>query len=204
MTTARAADVHNLSSLLDVLQGKIDDDNRNGGDDKLTLREVLEVIGRRAYGPLLLIIGLISVSPATLIPGSTWLLAVVTLLVAVQMILHKDTPWMPKKALEMELSEDKLGKFIQASRGVARTVDKVVKPRLEFLAQPPWVMLIALLCIAAALVTFPLGLIPIAPLLPGLAVTLFGLGVTARDGVLLSVGAIIMGVSTWLLFTRVF
>lgn len=205
MATARGQQVHNLSSLLDALQNKIDSDQRaDAGDDDVTFREVLEVIGRRAYGPLLLVVGLISISPAALIPGSTWLLAIVTLLVSAQMMLHRDVPWMPRQALEMKLSENQLGKFIKISRPVAKTVDKVVRPRLQFLAQPPWIMVIALLCIAAALVTFPLGLIPIAPFLPGLAVTLFGLGVTARDGLLLTLGGVVMTGSLWLLFTRVF
>src|SRR5690606_26330988 len=121
--------------------------------------------GRRAYGPLLLIIGLVSISPATLIPGSTWLLAILTLLIAIQLALHKSTPWMPRKALDMKLSEDKLGKFIKAARPTARAIDKVVRPRFQFLAKPPWVIVVALLCVLAALITFPLGLIPIAPLL---------------------------------------
>ncbi|HYD87176.1 MAG TPA: exopolysaccharide biosynthesis protein [Vitreimonas sp.] len=201
----RRSEVHNLTSLLDALQHKIDDDRRNGnGGGDVQLRDVLEVIGRRAYGPLLLIIGLISVSPATLIPGSTWLFAVVTLLIAIQLTFHKQTPWLPRKALDMKLSEEKLGQFLQASRPTARAVDTVVRPRLQFLTKPPWVIVVALLCVLAALITFPLGLIPIAPLLPGLAITFFGLGLTARDGVLLTIGAGVMGGAFWLLFTRLF
>jgi len=198
---ARQPDVHNLSSLLDVLQGKIGD---GGGGPSLTLRDVLEVIGRRAYGPLLLIIGLISISPATLIPGSTWAFALLTLLIAIQLAFHKDTPWMPSKALDLKLSKEKLGKFVKASRPPAKFIDKIIRPRLQFLAEPPFVIGVALLCILAALVTFPLGLIPIAPLAPGLAITLFGLGLTACDGILLTLGTIVMVGAFWLLFTRVF
>lgn len=196
----RQIDVHNMTSLLDALQRKIDDDQANGNGADVKLRDVLEVIGRRAYGPLLLIIGLVSISPATLIPGSTWLLAILTLLIAIQLALHKSTPWMPRKALDMKLSEDKLGKFIKAARPTARAIDKVVRPRFQFLAKPPWVIVVALLCVLAALITFPLGLIPIAPLLPGLAVSLFGLGLTARDGILLTIGTLMMGSAFWLLF----
>lgn len=195
--------VHDLTSLLDVLQGKIDDDNANGRGKEVRVREVLELIGRRAYGPLLLIVGLIAISPATLIPGSTWALALLTLLIALQLMFHKRTPWMPKLALDIKLSEPQLEKFIKLARPTAGFLDRIVRPRLQFLADSPWVIAIAALCVLAALITFPLGLIPIAPLAPGLAIVMFGLGLTARDGVLLGLGGAVMGGAFWLLFTRV-
>ena len=43
--------------------------------------------------------------------------------------------------------------------------------------------LVGLVCVAAALITYPLGLFPLGPLLPSLAVLLLGLALTARDGV---------------------
>jgi len=200
---AKKRTVNNLSSLLDVLQSKVDD---GAGDDQpnVKLREVLQVVGRRAYGPLLLIIGLISISPLTMIPGSTWAFALLTLLIAIQLLFHKNTPWLPRGALDLELSETALGRFISASRPTARFIDGIIRPRLEFMAQPPFVFLIALMCVLAALVTFPLGLIPFAPALPGFAIVLFGLGLTARDGLLLTLGTAVIGCACWLLFTRIF
>lgn len=194
------APVHDLSSLLDVLQHKIDGDGERAS---ITVREVLELIGRRAYGPLLLIIGLLSNSPATLIPGATWALAALALVVSIQLALHKDTPWMPPRALAIRLSEARIAKFIAMARPVAGALDKVIRPRFEFLADAPWVLLVALLCVLAAVITFPLGLIPFAPLVPGFAIIVFGLGLTARDGVLLTLGAAIMITAIWVL-ARVF
>lgn len=194
------SEIHNLSSLLDVLQRKVDDDQNNGSPDKVAIRDVLEVVGTRAYGPLLLVIGLVSVSPATIVPGATWTFAALTLLVAIQLALHKRTPWMPRKVLEMELSEQQLGKFIRATRSTAQSIDAIVKPRLEFLVRRPWTVLVAGLIVLAALITFPLGLVPVAPLLPGIAICLFGLGLTARDGFLLSLGALLVAGACWLLF----
>ena len=66
---------------------------------------------------------------------------------------------------------------------------QVLKPRLAFLSRPPFISLSALVCIAAALVMFPLGLVPFGPVLPSLTVLLFGLGLTARDGFLLIAAA---------------
>lgn len=197
-------DVHDLTSLLDVLQDKIDTDNRANGSGSITLKDVLKQFGRRAYGPLLLIIGLISISPAALIPGSTTVFATLTLLIALQLLFHRDHPWMPGFALRMKLSEEKLGKFIRFCRPATKLIDKIIRPRFTFLSEPPWVIVVALMVVFAALITYPLSFIPIAPLLPGLAVSAFGLGLTARDGLLLAIGTGIMGVAGWILVTRLF
>ncbi len=204
-SASRNTDVHDLCSLLGVLQRKIDHDAARGKTDKsLKIEEILELVGRRAYGPLLLVIGLISISPVSLIPGSTWAFATLTLLVAIQLAFHKKTPWLPRAALGVKLSEKKLNGLIKATRPVARALDSVTRPRLAFLAEPPWVIVVALLCIVAALITFPLGLIPIAPLLPGLAIAVLGLGLTAKDGLVLALGGGAIGGAGWLTLTRVF
>lgn len=199
------SEVHNLTSLLNVLQRKVEEDEANGEADKhITVREIFELVGRRAYGPLLLIIGLISISPLTVVPGSTWAFAALTLLVALQLAFHKRTPWMPAALLKLKLSQGALGAFTRKARPAASTVDRVVQPRLQFLADPPWVFGVASLCMVAAILTFPLGLIPIAPIAPGLAITLFGLGLTARDGILLLAGVAAIGGGLLLVSARLF
>jgi hypothetical protein len=139
-----------------------------------------------------------SVSPLALIPGSTWAFALLTLLIAAQMALHRKHPWLPKSALELSFPEDKVGGALRKVRPWTRTVDKVIKPRLEFLAHEPWIVVVALLAIAAAIVTFPLSLIPFAPIVPGITVILVGLGVTARDGIVLGIAMLLMGgIGVW-------
>ena len=56
----------------------------------------------------------------------------------------------------------------------------------------------AFACVALALITFPLGLIPLAPLVPGISIIFFGLGVTAKDGLVLLLGAVAFGLAGWL------
>ncbi|MGE0828195.1 MAG: exopolysaccharide biosynthesis protein [Hyphomonadaceae bacterium] len=89
------------------------------------------------------------------------------------------------------------GRGAGGARPWAQRIDRVLKPRLTFLATAPFVFLIALACIAAALVTFPLGLIPFAPLAPGFAIVFFGLGMTARDGLFLALGLAAVGLAGW-------
>lgn len=189
----------NLTSILDRIAKRIEDDGPAAKSQNLSLGDILDIVGRRAYGPLLLTIGIMSVSPLALIPGSTWAFALLTLLVAAQMAFNLKHPWLPRSALRVSFSEEKVSGAIEKVRPWTAAVDKVVKPRLEFLAQEPWLLLIAILAIAAAIVTFPLSFIPLAPLVPGLAVILVGLGVTARDGLVLGIAMVAVGIAgAWL------
>jgi hypothetical protein len=83
-------------------------------------------------------------------------------------------------------------------------VDGVLKPRLVVLTHPTFVNLIALFVIAAALITFPLSIVPLAPLAPGLAVVFFGLGMVARDGLWLTLGAALLAGAFWVSWTLIF
>lgn len=192
---AATLEAASLNDVLDHIAQKADHDDT---PESLTLGEVLESVGRRTYGPLLLVVGLIAVSPLTALPGTTWFVAALTLLVAGQMALGLKHTWLPRSALQMRIPRDSVHNGVAAFRPWARGIDALLKPRLQFLSRPPFVSLVALLVIGAALVTFPLGLIPLAPIAPGLAVVFFGLGMTARDGVWLLLGMLVVGGAFWL------
>lgn len=192
------------ASLADIFDEIEHNTLKNDSDDGVRLGALLNAVGRRSYGPLLLVIGLFAVSPITVIPGMTWLAAFLTGIVAGQMALGLPRPWLPKRALETKIPRKLLNVGLHRGRPWAERIDKVLKPRLEFLAAPPFVNLIALICIAAALVTIPLSLIPIAPILPSIAILLFGLGMTAKDGLLLLLGTSACAGAGWLVAPLIF
>lgn len=192
---------HDLTGLLDKIEKRVAEDGPSP-QGKLSLDEILDVVGRRAYGPLLLIIGIMSVSPLALIPGSTWTFAILTLLVAVQMALNRKRLWLPRSALKVAFPETKIQEALRKVRPWTKAVDKVVRPRLEFLAAEPWLGIIALLAIVAALITFPLSVIPLAPFVPGATIILIGLGITARDGAILGLAILIVCAGLYLLAMR--
>lgn len=195
MMRVKPVEPSNLEDVLDEIAAKCDNDST---PDTLTLDEILESVGRRSYGPLLLVIGLFAISPATILPGMTWFAAALTLLVAGQMALGRPRIWLPKKALQAQLPRDAVRSGVEKGRWAAKVIDKLLKPRLTVLSKPPFVNLVALMVIAAALITFPLGLIPLAPLAPGLAVVFFGLGMVARDGLWLALGTAVIAGTIWL------
>jgi len=170
----------------------------------LTLGDLINAVGRRSYGPLLLFIGLFAISPVTAIPGLTWVAAAMTMVIAGQMALGMRRIWLPKRVLATPLPRGMVARSAAAGQRWAKSIDRVFRPRLLFLSQPPFVTLVALFCIAAALVTFPLGFIPFAPLAPSAAVVLFGLGMAARDGLWLLAGMGLMSAAIWFAKSLIF
>jgi len=175
-TTSRSG--QNFTGLLDCLV-------KETSGEKVTLGQLMHIVERRSFGAVILLLGLIAVSPLTVVPGATWAVAVVTLLFSIQLLFAMKHPILPKKLLQLELSRDRLQSFVNASRKMAHTADKLTAPRLDLLTKPPFIVGVALICVASALVTFPLGLIPLGPVLPGISILLMGIGLTARDGVFL-------------------
>jgi hypothetical protein len=98
------------------------------------------------------------------------------------------------------VSRDAIRAGVEGMRRWARRIDVVLQPRLVFLSEAPFANIAGLACALAALATFPLGLIPIAPLAPGIAVAFIGLGLFARDGLLLLAGGLVMGGALWLTY----
>lgn len=176
-----------LNGLFDLLIEKTE------GED-VTVRDLLSVVGQRSYGPIILILGFIAISPLTIIPGATWVVALLTLLIAGQIVLGMRRPWVPKKLLEFSFKREHLIAGTKAARGWASVFDRILKPRFSFLTRKPFLQLVALMCIGAALITFPLGFVPFGPLLPGITILVFGLGLMARDGaVILLASASLIG-----------
>jgi hypothetical protein len=170
--------VVNLAGLLDSLADETD-------GEKVSVAELIRAVGRRSYGPLLTLLGFVAISPLTIVPGATMLVATVTLLVASQMLVGRSHPWIPRRILKVSFPRTAVLDAAKAARGWVAPVDRLLAPRLVFLTEPPFVMAVAALCVAAALITYPLSFVPIAPIVPGLAIMLLGLGVTARDGVMI-------------------
>lgn len=188
--------VYNLGSLLLLMCSETK-------GDKVSVEDLLNVVGRRSYGPVLLLLGFVAVSPLAIVPGLNWIVALVTLIFALQIIIGWPRPWIPSRILRLTFPRKYMVQGVESAQKYVRRIDAFLKPRLTFLTEPPFVQLVAIVCVGAALVTFPLGLIPFGPTLPGLTILFMGLGLAARDGFMLLlaglalVGAVLVTVHVW-------
>jgi hypothetical protein len=191
-----AAHPDGLADVLDELSHNVNRDSELAG---IRLGVLLSAVGRRSYGPLLLVMGLIAISPLTVLPFTTTIVAAITLLIAAQMAFGLKRPWLPKRVLDLRAPRKAFFAFLDRARPTVDRLDGVLlRDRWTFMTAPPLVNAVAICVCIAALATFPLSIIPLAPLAPGIAIVLFGLGMTARDGIWLCIGMLLTIGALWL------
>lgn len=174
-----------------------------GRNDRVTVGVIVESLGHRSYGAILMMPVLVDWSPLGGVPGVQSFLAVVAAIVAAQMLVGRRHLWLPGFVARRSIDSAKLRKAAAGLRGVARFMDRHFHGRLEWLTRKPFSRVAAGVVIAICLAVPPLDLIPFGGSGPMLAIALFGLALLVRDGVLmlvalmLSAGAVGIGLSLW-------
>ncbi|MDY6812872.1 MAG: exopolysaccharide biosynthesis protein [Pseudomonadota bacterium] len=152
--------------------------------ESVSLGEVVEHFGNRSFSPLLLLAGLITVTPIVGdVPGMPGIMGTLVILIVGQMLIGRTHLWLPAVLRRREISRDKLERGLGWMRKPARAVDRVLRPRLRVLTQGPGATCVALACLLIGIALWPLQLVPMAPNGAGLALTAFGLALVADDGV---------------------
>lgn len=185
-------ETHELRNLEDVID-RIE--SRTEGRERVAVTDVLEAFADRLYGPLLVVPGLLIVSPLGALPGAPIVLAVMVVLIAGQQAWGRSWPWMPGWIASRWVGRGRLVSALESSRGLARAIDKVIKPRWGVLLRPPMPRVVAAICAGLGALFVPLGLIPFGVTGPGLAIVAFGLALIARDGVVAGLGLVITAAS---------
>lgn len=179
----------NLTELLNT----IEDDTQG---DELKLGDVIELFENRGFGPLLLMPALLALLPTGSIPGVPTICAVLTIVIAGQLLVGRNHPWLPKWLKEISVDRERLTNGLDKAKSVTRYVDKLMHPRLELLTNERGSKLVAVACILLATIMIPLELVPMAAALPASAIVLLALGISVRDGLVVSIGLVITVVAT--------
>jgi len=161
--------------------------------ERVSIEMVIEVIGSRSFGPLLMLIGITLFSPLSGIPGMSFFMAVFVLLVAVQMLLGRKKFWLPPFILNRSVEHHKLQKALDWLSKPARGIDRVLKPRLTFLVHRSGSYGIAVLCVVVGLCMPLMELVPFSSSAAGLALLILGLSLVAHDGLLALLAIAIFG-----------
>jgi hypothetical protein len=172
------------------------------GHDKVSMKLIMEAVGKRSFGPLILTAGLILVTPLSGIPGLPSILAVFILLVAVQLLFHWDHFWVPKWILRRTIKVDRLRPALRILSRPARWVDKLLRPRMRFLTHNGGSHLAALVCIVIAVLTPPLELLPFSATMNGVILSALGLSLVTHDG-LLALAAYLLTITVLLVAVKV-
>ncbi|QXE89095.1 exopolysaccharide biosynthesis protein [Geomonas subterranea] len=184
-----ARDITTLQEMLD----RIGDSGDNEG--RVSLGKIVDSVGDRSFGPLLLMVGVIAASPLSGMPGVPTATGVFILLIAMQLFLRRDHFWLPKWLLRRSLAQDKVHKAIRWLLPVARFIDRWLRPRLPALIRGGSIYLISFVCAAIAVVMPMMELVPFSAHGAGLALSAFGLALISRDGLLALIAFAVTAVS---------
>lgn len=119
------------------------------------------------------------------------------------MLFGRNHFWMPQFLAKRSVKSQKIESGLNKVRKVIRGLDKVIRPRLGWATQKTFVRLIAAICLILTTSVPPLEFIPFASLAPFSAICLFGLGLTAKDGVVVLLGMAVSLIAFYLAITGV-
>lgn len=188
--TSKNYEASSLLELLDQIESTADD------CEEVSLDSVMDAVGRRSFGPILVLVGLIILAPVLGdIPGVPTIMALVIVLIAGQVLMQREHLWLPRWLLERNVASDKLKKAIKWLRRPARFIDRLLRPRLRHLTQEIGIQTTAILCIIIAAALPPMELVPFSANAAGIALTALGLALIANDG-LLAIGATAISAAT--------
>lgn len=169
-----------LSELLDNILLK------SKGKDKITIQDMIDVLGVRAYGSLLILFALPNTIPS--IPGLGAFLGAPLVFLAVQMMLGKE-PWVPGFLGRQGVAFETVVKLRDKSHSFLLKADKVVRPRWLFLTSLRierflgFVVLVLSLCVLTP--------IPFTNLFPAWCVVIMSIGFLERDGLWVLLGFVL-------------
>lgn len=165
-------------------------------EDRITVGEIIDRFGRRAFGALLFIFSTPNLLP--LPPGSSTVLGAPLVLLAPQVALGVHAPWLPRFVDDREISGADLDRFFGRLLPAVERFEKVSRPRLSFLFGGVGDRLLGVVC---SLLAFVLILpIPFGNLLPALTIGVLAFSLVQRDGVFALLGYGLAAASAFVLF----
>jgi hypothetical protein len=166
------------------------------GDGHVSIGDITERFGPRAFGAVLFIFGLINLFPWP--PGGTTITGAPLLLIAAQMAIGVHTVWLPRTVTKRGLDAAVFRKGLARVLPWLERLEKVSRPRLGFLFGPVGDRVLGLVCTLLALII----VLPIfgGNFLPAVAVSVLAISLVLRDGVLALLGYALVASTGALLF----
>jgi hypothetical protein len=160
------------TALSDVLQRVADEEG-----ERISIGDLLTVLGDRALGALLFVFAFPNVLPAP--PGTSAILGLPLVFLAAQLAFRLP-PWLPGFIARRSMPRQSFRTLVQRMRPWLQRAERLLRPRASVLALPPMEYAVGLLCLLLAIVV--LLPIPMGNMLPALSISLLALGILERDG----------------------
>lgn len=189
--------MHEVADVLDRL------DELGASQEGVTVDDVQRCLGLDAFGPALLTLGLLALSPIGDIPGMPTIFAIFIFGVGVQMAVGRNTLWLPRVLARRSVKGRHLCRAASLFRPVVRLLAAVIWARLTFLTDGLFARAIAGTCAILALTLPPLEFVPFGATIPSSIITGFSIALVARDGLLALMSFALMIAGAYLMLTLV-
>lgn len=188
--------LRSLSDILDTLENA-------AHDGRVSVGNVVDEVGTRAFAPIILVPALILISPLSGIFGLPTIGAIFIFLITVQKLLGRSQVWLPGFLKRREVSEARLKKAIGWLRKPCAWIDKRTHARLTGLVSRPANVVTLSVILGICLIIPALELLPMVTSIFAVAISLFSVGLLTRDGLFTLLGYVQVGLSAglvlWLL-----
>jgi hypothetical protein len=155
--------------------------------DRVQLNDIVDVLGERVYGILLLIFAIPNAIPNP-VPGVTAVLGLPLVLISAQMLLGRPRPWLPAVIGSRSIATEDFRRFIRQADPWLKRMERMLTQRFTFVFSPTGERILAVVVLVMAIVlTLP---IPLANLLPAVAICFIALALIEFDGLWAGIGVL--------------
>lgn len=164
--------------LSQVLQDAVDELT----GETVTLQQISDQLGTRAYGAFIVLVSL-----PNFIPGISVFSGMLLMIFSVQMFLGVEKPWLPKFISQFSLKRSALQVGMDKVLPPLEKFEHFIRPRLVFMNST-----MAVRCTGVVIIFFSLIIlfpIPFSNLLPSLALLFMAFGMLQKDGLTVLVSA---------------
>ncbi len=168
-----------------VLGAVLDHLEAAGEAETVSIGTMVEAIGARSFATLMLVFALISVSPASILPGVTTLVALLEFILAAQMILGRRHIWLPGILERREIAGARLRVAVSWLRRPVAFVDYILEPRFSALTEKPCLYVWLMMIMALTLFMPFMELVPGSGTVASGFIALVAAAILTRDGLLL-------------------
>jgi hypothetical protein len=155
-------------------------------DDKVTFAQMLDALGERGFGLLLIVMAVPNLLPFPGVPGVSFVTGMAILYLAIQLMLAKEEPKLPAWIGQKSFTRAQLSRFIVKTTPFLRWLERPIRPRWNPVVAGFGERLIGLVALIHA-VTLALP-IPMGNLPQAVALILFALALIELDGLMAILG----------------
>lgn len=172
--------------LSEILSGLATDEGR----PRISVADIFQAMGDRAFGALILIFALPNIVPTP--PGTSALTGTPLVFLAAQLMLGQK-PWLPRIIADRSMTRQDFASIVTRVTPWLAKAERMLRPRLGFLVYPPAEYLIGFVCLVLAVIlALP---VPLGNILPAIAICFFSFGILERDGICVLIGTAVAGVA---------